>query len=123
MLYYSSYTQLAASSKRVRDTVVLTVAQNKIHVLQTLRGRALEQVVNCGHDHNSVLGRVHGKTANNDAVFATDLLDFRRLATDGNQPLVGLIGMETVALIPWNHCATCGINATLRSRRLLTSFS
>lgn len=59
----------------VRDAVILAVAEGQVHVLEALRGSALEEVVNGGVDDYALAGAVDGEATNLNAVLAGDVLD------------------------------------------------
>jgi hypothetical protein len=63
------------SSILVRNTLILSIAQCQVHVLQTLCSSTLEQVVNSRVNDDALARAVHGETTNLDAVLARNVLD------------------------------------------------
>jgi len=65
------------------------LTQRKVHILQTLRRRALQQVIYRHIDHNPLSAGVDAEASDLDSVLAGDVLDGRRLADDFDELLAG----------------------------------
>jgi hypothetical protein len=92
----------------IRNALILSITQCQVHILQALRRRALEQVIDGGINNNALAGAVDGETANLDAVLARDVLDERGLADDFDEFLAGVAVLVEVADVAGCHCAVEG---------------
>lgn len=92
----------------VRDTLVLPISESQVHVLQTLCGRALEQVVNGSIDDDAFARAVDSEAADLDTVLARDVLDQGRFTDNLDEFLAGVAVLVDVADVAGGHCAVEG---------------
>lgn len=89
----------------IRNPIILPIPQRKIHILQTLRRRALEKIINRRINHDALAARVDGKAPNLHAVLAGDVLDDGRLAGDFDEFFAGVPVLVEVADVARGHGA------------------
>ena len=73
-----------------RNALILSISQRKVHILQALRGGALEQIVDCCTNNHALPAAMYCKAADLDAVLARNILDERRFANDLDELLAGI---------------------------------
>ena len=92
----------------IRNAFILAISECQIHVLQTLRRRTLEQIVDSSVDDNSLSRAVYGKAADFNTVLARNRLHERRLAGDFDEFFSGVSVLVDVADVAGGHGAVEG---------------
>ena len=102
---HSTTQQHPFSLALIRNTLILAIPQRQIHILQTLRRRALEQIVNRRVDHDTLAARMDSESANLDAVLSGYRLHQWGLASDLYELLARIPVLVDVANVSRGHGA------------------
>src|ERR1700710_1610221 len=76
------------ASLHPRNPLILSIPQRQIHILQTLRRRPLQQIIDRNIHHRPLPARMHSKPPNLHAMLTRDILHHWRLPRQVNQSLV-----------------------------------
>jgi hypothetical protein len=87
----------------MRNPLILTIPEREVHVLQALRRRTLEQIINRRIDYDALARAVHREATNLDAMLARDILDERRLADNLDELFTGVSVLVEVADVAGCH--------------------
>lgn len=92
----------------MRNAIILAIPESKIHILQTLGGRTLEEIINRSINDDALTRRMDGEASDFNAVFTRNVLDERGLADDFDEFFAGVAVLVDVADVAGCHGAVEG---------------
>jgi hypothetical protein len=87
----------------VRDALVLAISERQVHVLQALRRRTFEEVVDCGVDDDALSRAMDCEATDFDTVLARNVADERGLADNLDKLLAGVTVLVDIADVSGGH--------------------